>query len=80
MQTALPVLLALTFPSERTATGTRPGSFSGVLEPENRVHVFTPLAIMFVTALANVAYFGPATTKCMREKEASRDAGWQEKP
>ena len=40
-----------------------------MLEPENRVHVFTPLAIMFVTALANVAYLGPATTKCMRERK-----------
>ena len=69
MQTALPVVMALTFPSERTAISTRPGSLSGVLDESNRSHVLTPIAIMFVTSLVNLAYLGPATTKCMRERK-----------
>ncbi|KAH0843345.1 hypothetical protein FOPE_08386 [Fonsecaea pedrosoi] len=69
MQTALPVALALTFPSERTAVGTNPGSIPGVLHPDNRVQVLTPLVTMLVSGLANLVYLGPATTKCMRERK-----------
>lgn len=66
MQSALPVLLALTFPSERTAIGTNPSSFSGVLHPSNRLHVLTPLAIVFGAGVANALFIGPQTTKTMR--------------
>ncbi|KAJ9602103.1 hypothetical protein H2200_013463 [Cladophialophora chaetospira] len=69
MQTSLPVILALTLPPERTAISTRPGSLSGVLDPDNRLHVLTPIATMLLTALLNVAYLGPATTKCMRQRK-----------
>lgn len=69
MQTALPIILALTFPGERTAIGRLPSSISGVLDPSLRTHVFAPLAIMFVTALANLSYIGPQTTKIMRERK-----------
>jgi Domain of unknown function (DUF4149) len=69
MQTALPVVLALTFPGERTLAGFRPSSLSGVLEQQNRVHVLTPLLTMFVTGLANLMAVGPATTKIMRERK-----------
>lgn len=69
MQTALPVVLALTFPSERTAIGTSASSFAGILEPANRLHVLTPLSIIFVSGLINAAYVGPLTTKTMRERK-----------
>jgi hypothetical protein len=69
MQTALPILLALTFPAERTAIGTGPSSIAGVLDVSNRLHVLTPILIMFLTGLANTVYLGPATTKCMRERK-----------
>ncbi len=69
MQTALPVLLALTLPEERTAISTRPGSLSGVFDPDNRLHVLTPIVTMLVTALVNVAYLGPATTRCLRQRK-----------
>jgi hypothetical protein len=69
MQTVLPILLALTLPAERTAIGSIPSSLSGVLEPTNRVRVLLPLATMFINALANLTYIGPATTKCMRERK-----------
>lgn len=69
MQTALPVILALTFPGERTAIGRVPPSISGVLEPSSRTHVLTPLAIMFMTGVANLIYIGPKTTQIMRERK-----------
>lgn len=69
MQTALPVVLALTFPGERTAIGRVPSSISGVLEPSSRIHVLTPLAIMFLTGLTNMVYVGPKTTQIMRERK-----------
>lgn len=69
MQTALPLILALTFPGERTAIGRVPSSIPGVLDPSLRTHVFTPLALMFVTGLANLVYIGPKTTSVMRERK-----------
>lgn len=69
MQTALPVVLALTFPGERTAIGRVQSSISGVLEPSSRLHVLTPLAIMCLTGLANMVYIGPKTTQIMRERK-----------
>jgi hypothetical protein len=69
MQTALPVALALTLPDERTAISTRPGGLAGVLHAANRLRVSGPLTIMLLTALTNVAYLGPATTACMRERK-----------
>ncbi|KAL2419681.1 hypothetical protein ABEF95_003988 [Exophiala dermatitidis] len=69
LQTALPAILALTFPAERTAIGMTASSVSGVLEPQNRLHVLTPLVTIFLTGLANAAYVGPETTKCMRERK-----------
>lgn len=69
MQAALPVILALTLPAERTAIGMTPSSVSGVLEPTNRFRVLAPLLSVFLTALVNVAYLGPATTKCMKERK-----------
>jgi Domain of unknown function (DUF4149) len=73
MQTALPVILALTYPGERTATSLRPSSLTGVFEPQNRLHVLTPLLTMFVTGLANLMAVGPATTKIMRERKHQGD-------
>jgi hypothetical protein len=65
-QTVLPMLMALTFPSEQTAIGMRAGGFAGVFHESNRFNVLVPLATIFVTSLVNLAYFGPATTRCMR--------------
>ncbi|ERF68918.1 hypothetical protein EPUS_08078 [Endocarpon pusillum Z07020] len=69
MQAALPVILALTYPGERTAIGSRPSSLSGVLEQQNRLHVLTPLLTMLVTSLANLMAVGPATTRIMKERK-----------
>jgi len=69
MQTALPIILALTLPAERTAIGMVPSSISGVLEPANRLRVLVPLSIMLATAAANLIYLGPVTTQAMKERK-----------
>ena len=69
MQTAFPVIMALTLPPEQTAISVRPSGLSGVLDPTNRVQVLTPLATMLFAGLSNLIYFGPATTKCMRDRK-----------
>jgi hypothetical protein len=65
MQTALPVVLALTYPG---SLGSSSG-LSGVLEKSNTYSVLVPLATMFVTGLVNVAYIGPETTRIMRQRK-----------
>ena len=69
MQTALPLLLALTFPAERTAIGMTASSLSGVLEEGHRLHVLTPLLTTLICGAANMIVIGPATTKCMKERK-----------
>jgi hypothetical protein len=69
MQTMLPLMLALTFPGARIAIGFVPSSISGILDLFLRTHVLTPLAIMFVTGLANLVYIGPKATQITRERK-----------
>lgn len=69
MQTALPAILALTFPGQSTVLGRSASGYKGVLLDENRYSVLTPIAIMFITALSNLVYFGPTTTRIMRERK-----------
>ncbi|KIW99719.1 uncharacterized protein Z518_11132 [Rhinocladiella mackenziei CBS 650.93] len=69
MQTALPVLLAVTFPAEQTAIGMTASSMSGVLEPANGLRVLAPLMTIFVTGFTNAYVLGPATAKCMKERK-----------
>ncbi|KAK5664055.1 hypothetical protein OQA88_269 [Cercophora sp. LCS_1] len=65
MQTALPLVLALTYPgSLSTESG-----IAGVLDESVRSTVLVPIASIFVTALANLAVVGPATTKCMDQRK-----------
>jgi hypothetical protein len=66
MQTALPVVLAVTYPAGLTT----PSGVAGLLDVSNRWSALVPIATMFVTALANMAVIGPATTKCMRDRKS----------
>ena len=66
MQTALPVLVALTYPGDRTPIGKTRIGLPGVFNSENRVSVLLPLLTIFTTSLANLAFLGPQTTKVMR--------------
>ncbi|ETN36393.1 uncharacterized protein HMPREF1541_08670 [Cyphellophora europaea CBS 101466] len=69
LQTALPLLLALTLPTERTAIGTTPSSLPGVLHPSNRTPVLLPLTLNLLCAATNLLYLGPQTTSVMRERK-----------
>jgi len=69
MQTALPVILALTLPEERTAISSVPSSIAGVFHEDNFTSVLLPLALNFICGAANLLYLGPVTTKCMRERK-----------
>jgi len=72
MQTALPVVMALTYPGTTRATSYAGsiGGVSGLLNPENRWGVLVPIAGIFLSGLANLAVVGPATTKCMERRKA----------
>ncbi|KAK6953032.1 hypothetical protein Daesc_005330 [Daldinia eschscholtzii] len=62
IQTAAPVLLALTYPGSRNPLGVA-SSFAGVFHPSNRWGVLVPLGTIFVTGLVNLAYLLPETNK-----------------
>jgi hypothetical protein len=68
IQTALPVVLALTYPGSGTLLGAASG-FSGVFAEVNGWSVLAPLATIFVTSVANLLFLGPATTRVMRERK-----------
>lgn len=66
LQTALPLLLALTYPSAKTLTGSSPSGFSGFFDSQNRLDVLTPIAMIFAINVANLTYVGPKTNHTMR--------------
>lgn len=69
LQTALPLVLAITFPGVRNSLGRSGTGFAGVMDVVNRSAVLVPLATMFLSGLSNLIYFGPATTAAMRERK-----------
>lgn len=75
MQTALPVIMALTFPAERTAIGMSAAGVKGVFEEAHKWNVLTPLALIFTSSLINLIAVGPATTQVMlkRKHQETRD-------
>ncbi|KAF7543983.1 hypothetical protein G7Z17_g10302 [Cylindrodendrum hubeiense] len=73
MQTALPVIIALTFPGN-SLIGLSSG-ISGLLSDFARWHSLAPIATMFLTGFVNLAILLPATTKTMKDRrgQAKRD-------
>ncbi|WPG98427.1 Hypothetical protein R9X50_00121700 [Acrodontium crateriforme] len=71
LQTVLPAVLALTFPGDRIAgTAIRSNSgFFGLLADANTWSALAPIAVMFGTSIVNLLYFGPATTKVMKQRK-----------
>ncbi|KAK1765690.1 hypothetical protein QBC33DRAFT_131287 [Phialemonium atrogriseum] len=69
MQTAIPIVLTLTYPLDKTTIGGRSG-VAGVLAPANRWAVLAPIALMFLAGLANLVVVGPATARCMRDRKS----------
>ena len=70
-QTALPVVLALTWPGANVAGKAlrNDAGWRGVLASGNYWDALVPIGIMFGTALLNMVLLGPATTKVMRERK-----------
>jgi len=73
LQTACPVILALTFPPRTTpvvanahATPSDSG-LAALLLPGNRYGALLPLGTILVTSVLNLAWIGPATSTCKRE-------------
>ncbi|KAG6011395.1 hypothetical protein E4U43_008348 [Claviceps pusilla] len=73
MQTAIPVVLALTFPGN-ALLGVSSGP-SGLLETSSRWESLAPIATMFVTGLINLVVMLPATNNVIKERrgQAKRD-------
>ena len=70
MQTALPVILALTYPGEASPLGRIvPSGLRGFLAEDNRWSAAVPIATMFAAGLINLVWLGPMTTKVMRERK-----------
>jgi len=67
MQTALPVVMALTYPGN--SYNLTPSGISGVLASTNRWGVLVPILAIFASGLANLAFIGPATTKVMDQRK-----------
>ncbi|KAG5977510.1 hypothetical protein E4U55_006739 [Claviceps digitariae] len=66
MQTAIPVVLALTFPGN-PLLGVSSGP-SGLLETSSRWESLAPIATMFVSGLLNLVVVLPATNKVIKER------------
>lgn len=66
MQTALPVVLALTFPGS-ALLGVQSGAL-GLVHASSRWGSLVPIATMFATGLVNLAVLLPATMKVMKER------------
>ncbi|KAK0748665.1 hypothetical protein B0T21DRAFT_277811 [Apiosordaria backusii] len=68
IQTALPLVLAITYPGSQNPFGITSG-ISGFLHSSNRYSTFVPITAAFASALANLAFVGPLTTKVMDERK-----------
>lgn len=68
IQTALPLVLAITYPASQNPFGIT-GGITGFLHSSNRYSTFVPVTATFVSALANLAFVGPLTTKVMDERK-----------
>jgi hypothetical protein len=64
MQTALPVVVALTASRGGQALG-----LSGLVAPENRYNTLLPMATVAITGLINMFVLRPLTVKTMRERK-----------
>ncbi|KAL8842062.1 MAG: hypothetical protein Q9170_000665 [Blastenia crenularia] len=66
LQTALPVLLALTYPATKSISGSSQSGLGGFFAVENRYNVLAPIVTTFAINVANLTYIGPQTNKIMR--------------
>ena len=68
LQTALPVLVAITYPGSKTGLASGPSSLYGLVAHENRATTLLPIATMFAVGLANLLIIGPATARVKAQR------------
>jgi hypothetical protein len=68
LQTALPVVSALTFPGRITASGVGPSSIIGFVADENRQSTLLPLVTVSVAGLTNLLLLSPLAAKTIQER------------
>ncbi|KAL1971064.1 hypothetical protein VTN77DRAFT_15 [Rasamsonia byssochlamydoides] len=68
LQSALPVVAALTYPGVRTVLGRGSSSIAGVLLEENRLTVLLPLSVVFVSGLTNLLYVTPKVVEVIKQR------------
>ncbi|KAI4865887.1 hypothetical protein F4820DRAFT_277857 [Hypoxylon rubiginosum] len=77
IQTAAPVLLALTYPGRTNILRgiDTPSSLAGVFHSSNRWGVLVPLGTILVTGIVNLAYLLPETNKitALRRQQEKKD-------
>ncbi|EEH34063.2 hypothetical protein PAAG_05112 [Paracoccidioides lutzii Pb01] len=69
LQTALPLVMAITYPGERIFMGRGPSSLFGLLAESPRITTLLPIVTMFLTGLTNVLVVGPMTVKVMKQRK-----------
>jgi hypothetical protein len=75
LQSALPLVLALTWPGDKLAGAAGLGAmrqntgWRGLSADNNFWTALVPITLMVGTAVLNLAWFGPATTKVLRERK-----------
>ncbi|WYZ40571.1 hypothetical protein EsH8_IV_000912 [Colletotrichum jinshuiense] len=70
IQTALPAVLALTYPGSNSLLGGHASSISGLLDESSRYSALLPIATMFVTGLVNLVVVLPKTVTVMKARYA----------
>lgn len=68
LQTALPAVLALTYPGSNNPLGVASG-IAGILDESKRYCTLLPIATMFVSGALNLFVLLPATKKVMAERQ-----------
>lgn len=73
-QTALPAILALTWPGEKVASASSLAlrenvGWRGILHESNFWTGLVPVGVMFLTGLVNLVALGPMTTRVMKERK-----------
>lgn len=76
MQTALPIIMALTYPAAphrslnaSSSSGIVDYMMGSLLAPSNRATSLIPIATMFISGIVNLLYCGPETTRVMKERK-----------
>ncbi|KAH7354446.1 hypothetical protein B0T11DRAFT_128357 [Plectosphaerella cucumerina] len=69
LQTALPIILALTYPGSSNPLGPASG-LAGVLDDANRRDTLLPLALALATGAANLLVLLPLTKQIMADRRA----------